>query len=318
MNPTGLRTALSCKKPENKSLNEQVIARPVNHLKVRLRRRFVRFVNQPCAKTCNRSADHVSEKLFRLAVVFVFDEADFLVFISRMPTDLLQLVDSVRAGNPANSPHLGPPQALLSHICRRHLGHGMDFDDLMQEAQLGFLYGVRVKYIHSPEHNMTHLTSYCSRWARRNVRRAIQNMGSLIPRPGVAPGPVASPRCGGRQTEQDAGGGPADLGRGSGVTRRRSADRAQPPALRSLAWRSAAAHGHCSRSSIVWARAPGCIDQSRAAGPTFEEIGQELRRRGLRAEVPTFSQVRHLYRAAVVKVQKWMRRNRIGVEDVLG
>ena len=188
----------------------------------------------------------------------------------------------------------------------------------MQEAQLGFLYGVRVKYIHSPEHNMTHLTSYCSRWARRNVRRAIQNMGSLIRVPvwlqdqlrrrsamsgkpskmlevgqQILAGPMALPEDDQPTVPHDR---PFDRLHGDRMRRLVTAR-----ALRSL--------GLVHRFVLT-----GRTQQ----GLAFEEIGQELRRRGLRAEVPTFWQVRNLYRAAVVKVQKWMRRNRIGAEDVLG
>ena len=242
-----------------------------------------------------------------------------MFFISRMPTDLLQLVDSVRAGNPAAT-HLilVRHKALLSHICRRHLGHGMDFDDLMQEAQLGFLYGVRVKYIHSPEHNMTHLTSYCSRWARRNVRRAIQNMGSLIRVPvwlqdqlrrrGAVVGKPSKMLEVGQQILAGALALPEDDQ--PTAPSHRPFDRLHGDRLRRMVTARALRSLGLVHRVVLTSRAQ--------QGLAFEEIGQELRRRGLRAEVPTFSQVRHLYRAAVVKVQKWMRRNRIGVEDVLG
>lgn len=236
-----------------------------------------------------------------------------------MPTDLLQLVDSVRAGNPAATRLiLVRHKVLLSHICRRHLGHGLDFDDLMQEAQIGFLYGVRVKYLPSPDHNNTHLTSYCSRWARRNVRRAIQNMGSLIRVPvwlqdqlrrrGVVVGKPSKMLEVGQQILAGALALPEDDQ--PTAPSHRPFDRLHGDRLRRMVTARALRSLGLVHRVVLTSRTQ--------QGLAFEEIGQELRRRGLRAEVPTFSQVRHLYRAAVVKVQKWMRRNRIGAEDVLG
>lgn len=233
--------------------------------------------------------------------------------------DLLSLVQPVRLGNPiATMTILKHNRSRLRNICRRHLGRGLDFDDLLQEAQMGFLYGVRLKYIPGPGHTDKQLISYCSRWAKRAVRRAIQNTGSLIRVP-----IWLQDELGRRRSEPISLNG--SLLAGSQVLAGPMAlpddDQLSPGALHNPFDRM---QGDRARRLITARalRSLGLVHRvvlTRRAQDElgFEEIGLELRRRGLREDTPTFWQVRHLYRVAVNKVRTWMRRHRIGAEALI-
>jgi len=70
-------------------------------------------------------------------------------------------------------------EPILASYARRHVGHGLEFEDLMQEGRIGLLVAIdRFK----PELGFAFLT-YAIWWLRHYMRRAIDNQGRVIRMP---------------------------------------------------------------------------------------------------------------------------------------
>lgn len=73
---------------------------------------------------------------------------------------------------------LASSKDIILSIAKKYSAFGMDFDDVVQEASMGFLTGIR-KW--SPEGGAS-LRQYAARWAHKYVRVALGcNEGKLVP-----------------------------------------------------------------------------------------------------------------------------------------
>ena len=88
-----------------------------------------------------------------------------------------RLLESAQAGNYKDRDYLIKCNLrLVLSIAKRYLGHGLDFDDLVQEGNIGLLYAV-------DKFNMSkgnRFNTYAAWWVRQTINRAIEKKGRPI------------------------------------------------------------------------------------------------------------------------------------------
>lgn len=95
----------------------------------------------------------------------------------KMTESTIELIKKAKNGNQdAITVLIKKNSGLIASVAKKYIGHGVDFDDLMQEGSLGFIRGIKEFNLESG----FELSTYVRWWIMQGCGRCVANEGHLV------------------------------------------------------------------------------------------------------------------------------------------